>query len=80
MSADRRFGVLLRRAARLSRLCAESHRELDAAFRERYGVTYADIEADHIIESIDYGDGQGLSVRECDAIMAEHGHPRVAAA
>lgn len=65
---------LLKKAARLSAEFQEIQSQLTDAFNERYGVTYSDVDADAIIDTLDYGGGD-LTVEECDNIMAATGNP-----
>jgi hypothetical protein len=57
---------------------AERHnvmsRQITEAFRQRYGVTHSDVDADEIIDALDYGSGS-ISLSECDRIMTDAGHP-----
>lgn len=65
---------LLKKAARLSAEFQEIQSQLTDAFNERYGVTYSDVDADMIIDTLDYGGGD-LTVADCDSIMAATGNP-----
>lgn len=65
---------LLRKAAKLAEESQIVHGELTNAFIERYGITYSDVDADSIIDTLDYFGGS-LTVAECDDIMAATGHP-----
>lgn len=69
---------LLRRAATLAYQHSAVQHELTRAFNERYGCTYSDVDADQIIDVLDYHGGD-LTVEQCDQIMAECGAPRRAA-
>lgn len=69
--------ALLRKATRVAADSAAVQRQLTEAFQERYGVTYSDVDADPIIDALDYGTGRLSSLAECDRIMAEHGAPRL---
>lgn len=71
----RPFGGLLRRATRLARAHAEAQAELTAAFMDRYGTTYSDIDADKLIDALDYGNGATLNTAQVDAIMEKAGWP-----
>lgn len=64
---------LLRRAARLAAQSAIIQGELTDAFRERYGVTYSDVDCDRLIDILDYHGGDDLTVRDCDEAMAACG-------
>jgi len=66
---------LLRRAARASAQAMAVQHELTAAFRDRYGVTYSDVDCDALIDILDYAGGAGLTVAECDRLMAASGAP-----
>lgn len=50
---------------------------LTEAFMERYGVTYSDVDADSIIDVLDYGVSSGLTLEQCDDIMTEAGYPPI---
>lgn len=65
---------LLKKAARISAEYQDIQNQLTDAFNERYGVTYSDVDADGIIDVLDYGGGD-LTVEDCDAIMAATGNP-----
>jgi hypothetical protein len=65
---------LLMRAARLAEQKARIQDDLSEAFVERYGTTYSDVDADGIIDILDYGGGD-IDLAQCDAIMTEAGHP-----
>lgn len=51
--------------------------KLTSAFNERYGCTYSDVDADWIIDSLDYGSGSEVTVEQCDQIMTDAGRPPV---
>lgn len=70
-----RFAQLLRRAATISSKAQAVQQELTEAFRARYGKTYSDVDADQIIDVLDYGGGAKLTYRECDRLMADCGAP-----
>ncbi|MCH8103752.1 MAG: hypothetical protein IIB28_11430 [Chloroflexi bacterium] len=75
MRNDRQFQQVLDAA---SRAAAENSRQAARgtdAFMERYGVTHSDVDADHIIEALDY-QGRKITAAECDREMASAGHPR----
>lgn len=78
MKPSRLTNALLRRAARSAARQMAIQQELTEAFRARYGTTYSDVDADAIIDVLDFGGGD-LTVAECDAIMAECGAPRLPA-
>lgn len=52
---NKMFRGLLRRATRIAREFSEVQGELTEAFNERYGCTYSDIDADQLIDTLDYG-------------------------
>lgn len=64
---------------RRTHLAAVRHNALTAqiteAFEERYGCTYSAVDEDCIIDSLDYGSGNTVTIEECDRLMAEAGHP-----
>lgn len=66
---------LLKKAAKISADNMAMAGDLTEAFNERYGVTYSDIDADGIIDILDYGGGTNLTVAQCDAIMGALGYP-----
>lgn len=68
---------MLKRAARVAEEKTQIASSLSAAFMHRYGVTYSDIDADDIIDVLDYHGGE-LTVADCDRIMSAAGHPPVA--
>lgn len=65
---------LLNRAGLIARQAAKVQSELTDAFNDRYGTTYSDVDADEIIDVLDYIGG-GISLAECDRIMTEAGFP-----
>lgn len=67
--------ALLKRANRTSAQCRDVAGLITDAFRERYGVTHSDIDADELIEALDYGAGEAPTLAEVDKIMTEAGHP-----
>lgn len=69
--------ALLRKAARIAAKSRKINAELTAAFNERYGCTYSDVDCDSLIDILDYGLGEtGKTLRECDRAMALCGiHP-----
>lgn len=76
--SGRQFGALLRRAARLSAELQGVQKSLTDAFIHRYGATYSDVDADELIDVLDYGGGT-ISVAIADAAMARRGCPKRAA-
>lgn len=66
---------LLMRANELAHQTTLIQDELTQAFEERYGVTYSEVDADSLIDALDYGSGGRITLRECDKIMLEHGKP-----
>lgn len=48
--------------------------ELTEAFEERYGCTYSDADADAIIDVLDYGGGERITLADCDREMSVRGH------
>jgi hypothetical protein len=75
MSDNRAFAGLLRRATRMAAAAQDIQQELTAAFTERYGATYSDVDADQLIDVLDYGGGIAPTVAEVDEIMAAAGYP-----
>lgn len=65
---------LLSKAAKLAEEKAVVQQELTSAFRNRYGVTYSDADADELIDTLDYHGG-AVDVAECDRIMTAAGFP-----
>lgn len=72
---NRQFAGLLKRAARLAAEKAAVQQELSEAFRARYGVTYSDVDADWIIDELDYGGGETITVARSDEEMTICGYP-----
>jgi hypothetical protein len=70
--------ALLRRAARIAEQASKVQADLTEAFRDRYGVTYSDVDCDWLIDVLDYGGGKNLTVAECDRAMENCGAPRLA--
>jgi hypothetical protein len=64
----------LTRATRLAAKSQEMQNNLTEAFRERYGVTYSDVDCDFLIEALDYNGGDLLTLEECDLHMKECGY------
>lgn len=65
---------LLNHAASLAEKQAWAQSKLTEAFQARYGVTYSDVDADEIIDILDYNGGH-ITLDECDRIMSEKGYP-----
>lgn len=74
--ARRLTNALLRKAAKAAERHSAVQAELSEAFSARYGCTYSDADADPIIDVLDYQGGE-LTVEQCDAIMADHGAPKL---
>lgn len=68
---------MLTKAGRLAEEMQGVQQSLTEAFRHRYGVTYSDVDADEIIDVLDYQGGK-LTVEDCDRIMTAAGYPPVA--
>lgn len=66
---------LLARAARAASVQAALADQITAAFEKRYGVTHSDVDADELIDALDYGRTEGPTLARCDAIMAAAGYP-----
>jgi len=67
---------LLNKAGRLAKEMASVQNELTDAFCARYGTTYSDVDADSIIDVLDYSGGH-ITLAECDNIMTECGFPPI---
>jgi hypothetical protein len=69
--------ALLQQAAAI----AERHQAMSAriseAFKARYGVTHSDVDCDHLIDVLDYGGGQHITLAEADSAMAACGVSRL---
>ncbi|MBS3648798.1 hypothetical protein KEU06_09290 [Pseudaminobacter sp. 19-2017] len=65
---------LLNRAADLAELQSKVQSDLTEAFRERYGTTYSDVNADEIIDVLDYHGGH-ITLSDVDEIMTKAGYP-----
>lgn len=74
MRNSRQFQQVLNAAARAARENAKQQHRLTEAFHERYGITHSDVDADELIDSLDYG-GKTPTVAEADEIMTRCGHP-----
>ncbi|UQS95242.1 hypothetical protein Pam5_26 [Pseudanabaena phage Pam5] len=60
---------LLDRAVRIAKAATVVQGELTAAFEERYGLTYSEVDCDALIDVLDYGGGARLTVADCDREM-----------
>lgn len=60
---------LLKRAHKAAVRFAALNAKITAAFEQRYGCTYSDVDCDHLIDSLDYGQGGAPSVADCDRDM-----------
>jgi hypothetical protein len=67
---------LLRRAAKAAERHSALSAEITDAFKARYGRTHSDVDADGIIDVLDYLGGE-LTVAECDVMMAACGAPKL---
>ncbi|MBC8719261.1 hypothetical protein [Ochrobactrum sp. Marseille-Q0166] len=65
----------LHAACRLAQKHTKTNLEINRLFEQRYGTSYSEIDEDWIIDSLDYGTGKLLSLKECDKLMAENGYP-----
>lgn len=74
MRNRRQFQQVLTAAARAACENARQQARLTEAFEERYGVTYSEVDADGLIDALDYG-GKTPTVDEADKEMTERGHP-----
>lgn len=70
--------ALLRRAVNAAAKAKAVQAELTAAFNDRYGWTYSDVDCDALIDVLDYGGNSHLTVADCDREMALCGAPRLA--
>lgn len=66
---------LLKKAERIANEAHKMGSILTDVFNERYGITYSDVDADSIIDALDYGVAGGLTVEDCDRIMTDAGYP-----
>lgn len=57
---------LLDQAMHAARRHAILQAKLTKAFMARYGVTYSNVNADQIIDALDYGRGPRITLKECD--------------
>lgn len=76
MMTDKEFQSLLNRGVKIAAKAYEVQQELTKAFEDRYGITYSDVDADEIIDVLDYQGGK-ITVKQVDAIMAETGNPKL---
>lgn len=74
MLSDAKFQALLNRASKAAREHDMAVRAAHDAFVERYGATYSDVDADQIIDILNYQGGV-ISVGDCDTAMTERGCP-----
>jgi hypothetical protein len=74
---DRQLQKLLDRTAKVSEMHLELSRRVTEAFRGRYGTTHSDVDADEIIDSLEYGAGP-ISIEKCDEAMSLRGYPPLA--
>lgn len=75
--SEKQFGVLLRQAHAAAAKHSALAAQVTAAFRDRYGCTHSDVDADGLIESLDYGQGRAVTVRDADEEMAACGAPKL---
>lgn len=67
----------LHAACRLARKHNVNNREIHKLFEERYGTGYNEIDEDWLIDSLDYGNGTLVSLKDCDKLMTENGFPPI---
>lgn len=65
--------ALLRKAHAAAVRHSELSAKITAAFQARYGATHSDVDCDELIDTLDYGAGDIVTVEECDAIMSRYG-------
>ncbi|MFV0800605.1 hypothetical protein EGJ57_04685 [Brucella anthropi] len=65
----------LHAACRLAWKHTQTNREIHRLFEERYGTGYNEIDEDWLIDSLDYGSGALVSLKECDELMTQNGYP-----
>lgn len=76
MRTNRQFQALIDRAAKLAYQHMQATQELGAAFEERYGANYSDVDCDSVIDVCNVNGGT-LTVADADMYMAECGHPKL---
>ncbi len=67
------FTRLLKRAAKAAKEQKLLNNQLTQAFEDRYGCTYSDVDADELIDCLDYGHGGSFKASEVDEIMSRCG-------
>lgn len=67
----------LHAACRLAEKHTKVNREIHRLFEERYGVSYSEIDEDWLIDSLDYGTGALVSLKQCDDLMRTNGYPPI---
>lgn len=69
--------ALLQEAVSVAKRNREMAARMTAAFMERYGVTYSDVDCDTLIDALDYGLGSAPTLADADNAMATVGvYPR----
>jgi pyruvate/oxaloacetate carboxyltransferase len=76
--SDTEFTKLLKRGARVAEQYMAVQSELTKAFQERYGVTYAEVDCDTLIDILDCsGTANPINSRVADKHMKECDAPRI---
>lgn len=68
------FQRLLNSTSAASARAARLQRQVAAEFEKRYGAAYSDVDADGVIDAVDYGTCN-ITVTDCDEEMARSGFP-----
>ena len=79
MRNDYQFQQVLDAAHRSAVENSRQQARLSDAMLERYGKSHGDVDADGLIESLDYGNGTRVTVAQVDREMAENGAPKLPA-
>lgn len=70
---DKEFQKLLNKTARAAKKHTSLTQDVTDECLERFGETYSDIDADHIIEILDYGVGGSITVGRFEKEMIRCG-------
>ena len=73
---DKQFQRLLDLTAKSARCHFNRCLDMNTVFIQRYGQTYSEVDADGIIDVLNYHGGH-ITVEECDQEMSDCGWPRI---
>lgn len=68
---NRNFSTLLRQAQKTARDFHDKQQEFHNAFIDRYGMELGQTDSDQLIDAIDYGQGNRVSLTELDRVMRD---------